>query len=111
MRTKFAGALVQAEGDELLTTGEAAQLLGTSRQHVVDLCKAGDIPYSVVGKHRRLSRHDVEALRAGSSRLSRDRRRRLRLAHRVAARLVEDPDTVWSLARDNLDRLFHSSSR
>ncbi len=59
MRAKFVEVLTQAEGSDQLTTGEAARLLGTSRQHVVDLCNAGHLPYRVVGKHRRVSRHDI----------------------------------------------------
>jgi excisionase family DNA binding protein len=31
-------------GTELLTTGQAAKLLGCSRQHVVDLCERGRLP-------------------------------------------------------------------
>jgi len=111
MRAKFTEVLTQAEGDDLLTTGEAASLLGTSRQHVVDLCNAGNLPYRVAGKHRRISRHDVEALRTGSARLTRDQLRSLWLAHAIAARLVENPDAVLSRARDNLERLLRSAAR
>jgi excisionase family DNA binding protein len=111
VRAKFTEILTEAEGDDLLTTGEVARLLGTSRQHVVDLCNAGNLPYRVVGKHRRVSRHDVEALRTGSTRLTRDQLRSLWLAHAVAARLVENPDAVLSQARGNLERLFRSSVR
>jgi len=44
MRTALTEELTRAESERLLTTGEAARLLGTSRQHVVDLCTAGDLP-------------------------------------------------------------------
>jgi excisionase family DNA binding protein len=48
--------------DELLTTGEVAVLLGSSRQHVVDLWERGLLPYVRVGTHRRVRRADVEAV-------------------------------------------------
>jgi hypothetical protein len=41
--------LVAATGQELLSTGEAAALLGVSRQHVVDLCDAGALPSTWAG--------------------------------------------------------------
>ena len=111
MRETFTKALTQAETQDLLTTGEAAQLLGTSRQHVVDLCNAGDLPYVMVGRHRRVTRHDVEALRAGTRRWTRDQLRSLWLSHAVAARLVEDPQGVLARARINLKRMFADSAR
>ena len=37
--------------ERLLTTGQAAKLLNSSRQHVVDLCESGDLPYVTVGTH------------------------------------------------------------
>ena len=111
VRTKFTQSLARAGGDDLLTTGEAAELLGTSRQHIVNLCNAGDLPYRVVGKHRRISRRDLEALRSGSTRLTRDQRRSLWLAYAVAGRLVEDPEGVLKRARANLDRMLQSNAR
>ncbi|MEA2025318.1 MAG: excisionase family DNA-binding protein, partial [Chloroflexota bacterium] len=44
---------------DLLTTGQAAMLLGTTRQHVVDLCSRGVLPFAMVGTHRRVRRDDV----------------------------------------------------
>ena len=111
VRAKFTEILTQAEGDDPLTTGEAARLLATSRQHVVDLCNAGDLPCQMVGKHRRVSRHDGEALRTGSARVTKDQLRSLWLAHAVAARIVEEPDAVLGQARANLERLLRSSAR
>ena len=66
MRTAVYDSIVAAEDDELLTTGEAATLLNCSRQHVVDLCDRGDLPFTTVGTHRRVRRSDVEAIRSGS---------------------------------------------
>lgn len=91
-----------AESDELLTTGEAAALLGSSRQHVVNLCNDGLLPYTTIGRHRRIRRRDVELARAGSERLSRDQRRSLWLNTAVAGKLASDPRTVLRQARENL---------
>jgi excisionase family DNA binding protein len=78
---------------DLLTTSEAAALLGSSRQHVVDLCERGRLPFIKVGAHRRLRRIDVDAvLRAD---LTRDQLKALWLHHAVAGRLVVDPDGSW----------------
>ena len=99
MRTRFTEVLATAEGQQLLTTGEAAQLLGTSRQHVVDLCNAGDLPFVVVGKHRRVARADVESIQTGTRSLTRDQLRSLWLSHAVTSRLVEDPVTLEALGR------------
>ena len=111
MREPFTKTLTQAEGEDLLTTGEAAQLLGTSRQHVVDLCNAGDLPYVTVGRHRRVSRRDVEAVRAGTRRWTRDQLRSLWLSHAVAGRLVEDPHGILARARNNLAQMLAGSAR
>lgn len=105
MRTVTVNQVTQAESEELLTTGEAAKLLSSSRQHVVDLCNAGDLPYVTVGRHRRIRRRDVEALRNRTQRMSRDQRRSLWLNIAVAGRLVVDTDLVLEIARSNLARL------
>lgn len=111
MRSAVPDELDRAESAALLTTGEAARLLGTSRQHVVDLCNRGDLPYVVAGTHRRVARRDVEVLRRGSARLTRDQRRSLWLSHAVAARLVEDPAAVLEQARRNLTAMRARSAR
>lgn len=46
--------------DELLSTGEVARQIGTSRQHVVDLCDTGQMAFFRVGKHRRIRRETVD---------------------------------------------------
>jgi len=48
--------------DDWLTTGEAAEILGDSRQHVVDLCERGDLACSKPGAHRRIRRSEVARL-------------------------------------------------
>jgi len=74
----------------LLTTGEAAVLLGVSRQHVVYLREMGRLPFVKIGSHRRLHRADVEAVLWPE--LTRDQLKALWLHHAVASRLVSDPD-------------------
>lgn len=98
-------------GDGLLTTGEAARMLGVSRQHVVDLTVRGDLPFESVGTHRRVRLSDVERLRYGTTRMAADQRRSLRLAHAVAGKLVQDPEGVLAVARTNLGQMQSRHTR
>jgi excisionase family DNA binding protein len=77
MRTARFDSIAFDEAEEPLTTGEAATLLNSSRQHVVDLCDRGELPFTTIGKHRRVLRSDVEAIRTRTERLTRDQRRSL----------------------------------
>lgn len=90
---------------ELISTGAAATLLGTSRQHVVDLCERGGLRYVLVGTHRRVRRRDIEDMVGPPGGLTRDQRRSLWLHQAVAGELVRDPESVVSRGRRNLDRL------
>ncbi|MFC4149395.1 helix-turn-helix domain-containing protein [Micromonospora mangrovi] len=101
-----AHAPIMETGGELLTTGQAAKLLGSSRQQVVNLCERGDLPFVKVGKHRRIERSQVEALIHPGPGLTRDQVKSLWLHQAVAGRLVTDPDEVLGKARENLDRLL-----
>lgn len=106
MRTPIVDAAAPLSSDELLTTGEAAKILGVSRQHIVDLCDRGLLPFTYAGtKHRRIRRSDLEAFRSGSDRLSRDQQRSLWLAYGVAGRIVADPDATRTAALEELDRM------
>lgn len=87
----------------LITTGEAARMLGVSRQHVVDLCDRGQLRCERTPVHRRLRRNDVEALRKRHE-LTREEMRSLWLNRAVAARVAHDPVGTLSRARQNLDR-------
>lgn len=108
MRTATYEALTSQEGNDLLTTGEAAVLLNSSRQHVVDLCNRGELSFTTVGKHRRVRRSDIETIRTRTQRLTRDQRRSLWIAFAIAGRIVEDPSTAISVARRQLDRMRSS---
>ncbi len=111
MRAALADSVALGANDELITTGEAARLLGTSRQHVVDLCTAGDLPFTTVGKHRRLRRRDIDLLKDADLRLTRDQVRSLLLSHAVAGRLAIDPEAGLALARLNLEKMRGASPR
>ena len=78
-------------------------MMRSSRQHVVDLCERGLLPYVRVGTHRRLHRADIEAIL--SPELTRDQLKALWLHRAVAGRLVQDPDAVLAKAASNLERL------
>ncbi|MGH2407857.1 MAG: helix-turn-helix domain-containing protein, partial [Candidatus Limnocylindrales bacterium] len=74
-------------GSDLIRTGEAAAILGSSRQHVVDLCDQGLLPFERSPKQRRLQRSDVESFVDSvgrGPRLNRDQLQSLWL-HRVVA--------------------------
>jgi len=90
----------------MLSTGEVARLAGSSRQHVVDLCTRGELPFVWVGRHRRVPRAAVDRLLdRGPRALSRDQERSLWLHRAVLASLVTEPDRVLAKATANLARL------
>lgn len=64
MVAEGAGVAVLAQTDEL-TTQDAADALGVSRQYLVRLLDRGDIPSAKVGTHRRVRAADLVAYRDG----------------------------------------------
>jgi excisionase family DNA binding protein len=99
-------------GPRLLSTGAAAQLLGSSRQHVVDLCTRGDLPYVWVGKHRRIDRSALEGLVPASPlRLTRDQERSLWLHRAVLGPLMSRPQEVLDRAREQATRVLQQQHR
>ena len=109
VRTAVYDSITTTDPDELLTTGEAAALLNSTRQHVVDLCERGDLPFTLVGSHRRVRREDVDAIRTRTERLTRDQRRSLWLAYATAGKIVADPDRAVRLARKNVETMAEQS--
>ena len=90
-------------GSGLLTTGEAAVLLRSSRAQVADLCLRGLLPYVVVGAQRRIRRADVEALiRPG---LTQEELQTLWLHRALAGKVVQSPAALLAAAAINLRRL------
>ena len=93
----------EADPNELLSTGEVARILGSSVQHVVDLCQRGEMPYAMAGTHRRIRRSDAEALSGRSANnaggpMTRDQLRTLWLHRAVAAKVAADPTRVLARA-------------
>jgi excisionase family DNA binding protein len=72
-------AVVLLPEDETFTTQAAADFLGMSRQHLVDLMDKGEIPHHRVGSHRRVSLKDLRAYQC-----LRDQRR-----HEATSRLFQ----------------------
>jgi len=91
------------DASDLIRTGEAAVLLGCSRQHVVDLCESGRLPFvRGGGSHRYVRRSDVLAL--VSRRPVREQEQSRWLHAAIAGHMVADPDAVLGRARANLER-------
>ncbi|MBV8995284.1 MAG: helix-turn-helix domain-containing protein, partial [Pseudonocardiales bacterium] len=97
---------------QLLSTGEVAQILGSSRQHVVDMYTRGELPFLWIGRHRRIARSDVDRLLdCASTELTREQERSLWLHRAVAGRLVEQPTAILERARQNGVRLLGQQAR
>jgi len=99
--------------DRRLTTGQAAQILGTTSRHVIDLCDRGELPYTLAGAHRRLRLSDVAAFRdrralSGGGPLTEDQQRALWLGYALAARVAADPIDVLERARQRAVKMLAS---
>ena len=80
---------------------QAAEMIGSSRQHVVNLIERGELPSTKVGTHRRVSRDAIDSL---MSSLRGPELKSLRLHAAVAGCLVTDPERVIAIARKNIER-------
>lgn len=58
-------SMVLMPENETFTTQAAANFLGVSRQHLVDLLEDGAIPFHKVGSHRRIYFKDLKNYAAG----------------------------------------------
>ena len=101
----------KSDDDQLLTTGQVAELLGTTARHVVNLCQRGELPYSMVGTHRRIRRANAEALRgraAGNAGgpMTRDQLRALWLHRAVAGKVAADPGSIVAEAARTTRRML-----
>lgn len=88
---------------DLVTVGQAAILLRSSRAHVADLCVRGLLPFVRVNGQRRIRRCDVEALIQPS--LTRPQLQALWLHRAIAGKVVANPQPVLAAAQINLRRL------
>ena len=88
---------------DILTTQQAAWLLGCSRQHVVDLCDTGKLPCTRISVHRRIRRADLEGFVPRRD-LRREELRSLWLHRAVAGKVVRDPPGAIAHARRNIER-------
>ncbi|TXH10716.1 MAG: DNA-binding protein [Spirochaetes bacterium] len=89
----------------LIRTGEAAERLGVSRQHVVDLCESGQLDFVRVGTHRRVMRESVEAMVAKNRGWRSDgHQRSLALHALIVGKLMSDREHVVEVAKRNLEK-------
>lgn len=77
--------------DTLLTTQQAAEVLGVSRPTLIKILEAGDIPYLTPGRHRRIQLTDVLAYQ----------RRRSVQAGRALDELMEDSGEFYLISPSN----------
>jgi len=78
-----------------LTTVEASKLLGMSRQFLIEILNKGEIPYHMVGTHRRLYARDVLAYK-----VKRDNARRTILDDLARA---ESDDGIYDRVPDDFN--------
>lgn len=89
----------------LLSTGQAATQLGVSRQHVVNMCDDGRLPFTRVGTHRRIPSDAVDAYVFAARGWRADgHQRSLALHALVVSKLISDPEAVVAAAKSSLNR-------
>jgi excisionase family DNA binding protein len=94
---------------DLITTGQAARILGVTRQHVIDLCERGELPYTMAGTHRRIPLDAVNALRdrpSGSrgGPMTKDQVRSLWLHRAAAGKIAADPSGSLAKGLTSVER-------
>ncbi len=98
--------------ERYLRTGEAASRLGVSRQHVVDMCTQGQLPFVMVGTHRRIPAEAIVALTGGARGRHDDGHSQSSALHAaVVSKLINDPERVLSIARENVRRDYELGDR
>ncbi|MGI9003267.1 MAG: helix-turn-helix domain-containing protein [Pseudonocardia sp.] len=85
-------AITVAPQHTVLTTSQAANLLGVSRPTLVRLLEAGEIPFDKPGRHRRIRLGDVLAYQ--------DRSRRSRAAGLDEMVRISEDTGIYDLPRD-----------
>lgn len=85
----------------MLTTSQAAERLGVSRQQVVNLCDRGTLACSRVGVHRRIAEDEVER-HLRSRNLDSSHLLLLWLSRATAAHVASDPVGSFAEARKRL---------
>jgi excisionase family DNA binding protein len=88
--------------DRLLRTGQVANRLGVSRQHVVDLCEQGELSYVMVGAHRRIPEHAVTSKLMHMRTPHDGKQQSLWLHAALILKVINDPGAVIGIARRNL---------
>lgn len=96
---------------DVYRTGEAAEMLGVSRQHIVDLCESGQLEFVRVGTHRRVTRESIEVMSTKNRGWRSDgHQRSLALHALVVGKLMSNRDRVIKVAKRNLRKRRDSSS-
>lgn len=78
--------------DQELTTQQAANLLGVSRPYLIRLLENGQIPYHMVGTHRRIRLRDLLAYKERRDQLRRETLEELRRVSESLGLYDEDED-------------------
>jgi excisionase family DNA binding protein len=86
-----------------LSTGQVADLIGSSRQHVVNLCERGTLACSWAGQHRRIAREELDRFLAKESRIDHSHLFALWLNRVAVGHIAQDADATFEVAQRVLD--------